>query len=111
MWKEAVVSVVFAMTSLCVVRPINIRLKGGSSICFNFVTAPVLAVVLLRFLDLLTWGDIWRGVWGVSPLLRPLAIANIFYTLAYISISVDVTGVLEAFALWVLEKSGRDSQK
>ena len=102
------VSAVFGLTCFFIIHPMNRSLAlpfGVVPIVLDFATAPPTAVLFLKFLDLLSWPDICHGIWGVEG-LRPLTIINIFFTLAYCSISVDLTGALEAAALYVLGKAG-----
>eukprot|EP00760_Papus_ankaliazontas_P005384 PhM_4_TR12533/c0_g1_i1/m.17234 len=105
----AATSVLFVLGCVFVVRPLQFRFRGVVW-TLDFMTAPLAALVAMRFFDLVSWGDIWRGLIGCDG-LQPLAIITIFFSLAYSSISVDMTGVLEAFALWALRRAGKSRVK
>ncbi|OJT07874.1 hypothetical protein TRAPUB_1224 [Trametes pubescens] len=76
----------------------------------NFITIPLASVLLLlatRVFNSQTVRDGIVGTGGVSP----LNIMALFISLAYISISLDATGLLRFLAFWVANKGGSSGHR
>ena len=100
----------------CVIHPIHIALPTsgriattilpsclrGTSFTLNDVSAPPIGVVILRFFDVLPLGDLLTCLVSVGG-VKPWQVLLIFFTLAYASISVDVTGFSKYVALKTLK--------
>ncbi len=67
----------------------------------NIVTGPLLALIALLLAGIITPEIIVSGIKGNNN-LKPWEIILIFYTTAYISISVDLSGILDFFAFKIV---------
>ncbi|KAF8314602.1 uncharacterized protein EI90DRAFT_3089590 [Cantharellus anzutake] len=68
-------------------------------------TAPLLAVLVLLSTGSITGREVRDGVLG-SDGVKPIDVMALFISLAYISISLDSTGLLRFLAFWVLKNGG-----
>ncbi|KAL5518613.1 hypothetical protein ACEPAH_296 [Sanghuangporus vaninii] len=76
-------------------------------IVINFQTAPLAAVLLLLATQILNGHDVREGIVGSdSSGIQPLDIMALFMSLAYLSISLDATGLFRFLAFWVVRKGG-----
>lgn len=91
---------VTAVVCLCVVHPIGVEVFGRK-MEVNFVTASLGSVLLLHFLDIISLRFMVDCI-QFSGHVQPWAVLVIFFTLAYASISLDVTGLSKYVALRVL---------
>lgn len=105
--EEAIVLTTAMFVCFCVIFPFHFRLsccRGQFSqlrLSLNFATASVLGVLLLHFIDIVSLQEMASSLWAVGH-VQPLAVLVIFFTLAYSSISLDVTGFSRYVALKVL---------
>ncbi|EIN06426.1 hypothetical protein PUNSTDRAFT_105417 [Punctularia strigosozonata HHB-11173 SS5] len=76
------------------------------SIPFNFVTAPLTAVVVLLAIRAIGRTEIIHGIIGTEH-IHPIDIMAFFLALAYLAISLDATGLIRFLAFWVLKKGGK----
>nr|KAJ3410336.1 hypothetical protein HK105_002953 [Polyrhizophydium stewartii] len=97
---------VFMAVIGAVVRPIKGRWTTAH-VLLDVTTAPVLGVLLLWATTCITTQQVVDGIAGSDPEFKPYAIVILVFALAYISISLDLTGVLTASAVWAARKSGR----
>jgi hypothetical protein len=112
---SAVVLIAFLLAVFFVIRPIEWTIdvfkccfccckhKGEKLVRFKlgFVTAPLLAVLLLICVGALPLSNVWDGVVGVDT-LHPYSIVLLFFSLSYMSVSLDVTGLLSAASLHLI---------
>ncbi|KAI0362901.1 hypothetical protein BV20DRAFT_1058530 [Pilatotrama ljubarskyi] len=75
-----------------------------------FVSIPLASVLLLLAAGVFDGQTIRDGVVGTSG-VQPLNIMALFISLAYISISLDATGLFRFLAFWVASKGGRSGRR
>ena len=112
-----VVLVVFALSICLVVRPLSIPLprslrlpwRNANSpplrIHIGTLTSPLAAVLLLWASTCISSRVVRDGIVGVDG-IKPYSILILFLSLAYMAISLDITGVFQAAAFWVSNKGG-----
>ncbi|EMC93804.1 hypothetical protein BAUCODRAFT_124558 [Baudoinia panamericana UAMH 10762] len=71
----------------------------------NFITGPLLAVLLLLATKSIGRVEVHDGTIGANNIM-PLEVLAFFITLAYIAISVDASGLIRYIAFKVLQKGG-----
>ncbi|KAH9912762.1 uncharacterized protein BXZ73DRAFT_93066 [Epithele typhae] len=71
----------------------------------NFITVPLISVLLLLACGVFNGRTLRDGIVGTNG-IEPLNIMALFISLAYISISLDATGLLRFLAFWVASKGG-----
>ncbi|KAH8118958.1 hypothetical protein DFH11DRAFT_1562144 [Phellopilus nigrolimitatus] len=92
----------------------------------NFQTAPLIAVLLLLATRVLDGTDVRQGIVGTNG-IEPIAIMALFMSLvrtgfsssfhfltclkAYLSVSLDTTGLFRFLAFWVARKGGASGRK
>jgi len=74
-------------------------------IILNFITLPLFSVLLLLATKAIDGSIIQRGIVGDDG-VKPLNILALFISLAYLSISLDFTGLLRFSAFWVARRGG-----
>lgn len=79
-------------------------------ITVGFQTAPLVAVLLLLATGVLHGKEVREGIAGTSG-VEPLDIMALFISLAYLSISLDTTGLFRFLAFWVVRKGGSSGKK
>ncbi|KAI0323688.1 hypothetical protein GY45DRAFT_1365430 [Cubamyces sp. BRFM 1775] len=84
------------------VKPTYVRL--------NFITVPLASVLLLLALGVFDRQTVRDGVLGTAG-VQPLNIMALFISLAYMSISLDATGLLRFLAFWVARKGGSSARR
>jgi Na+/H+ antiporter NhaD/arsenite permease-like protein len=77
---------------------------------FNFVTAPLIADLILLAILAIGRKEVHDGTLGANSIL-PYNIMIFFLTLAYIAISIDCSGLIRHLAWKVLEKGGRKGKR
>ncbi|EJD04337.1 uncharacterized protein FOMMEDRAFT_122033 [Fomitiporia mediterranea MF3/22] len=78
----------------------------------GFQTAPLTAVLFLLATGVLHGVDVRIGIIGSGGGgVVPLDIMALFISLAYIAISLDVTGLFRFLAFWVVRKGGSSGRK
>jgi Na+/H+ antiporter NhaD/arsenite permease-like protein len=106
--------VVFIVSIFFVIVPIRIPLPRSkrlpSHIPINLTTAPILAIAILWAAQCLGPSVIRGGIVGGEG-IKPYNILILFFSLAYMSITLDITGVLQAAAFWVSNKGGSNGWK
>jgi len=93
------ITVIMLLAVASAIKPFNI-----GKIPINMVTVPLLGLLLLFFFGIIDGETINSGIMGNGD-LRPWEIIVIFFTVAYISISLDTTGILDFFAYQIIRKS------
>ncbi|KZT61161.1 hypothetical protein CALCODRAFT_464540 [Calocera cornea HHB12733] len=77
---------------------------------FDFSTVPVIAVLLLLATRCIGGEDVYKGIVGSNG-IKPYDIMCLFISLAYISISLDATGLLRFLAFWVAKRGGTSGRR
>jgi arsenical pump membrane protein len=70
----------------------------------TIATGPLLALCILFAAQIITLETVSLGLLGTGS-LRPWEILVIFFTVAYVSISLDLTGILDFFAYRIVDKA------
>jgi Na+/H+ antiporter NhaD/arsenite permease-like protein len=103
--------VVFIISIFFVIRSVKIPMpRPIPPIPINLTTAPILAIALLWAAQCLDPTVIRNGIVGTEG-VKPYNILILFFSLAYMAITLDITGILEAAAYWVSNKGGRNGWK
>jgi hypothetical protein len=76
----------------------------------NLTTAPILAIALLWAAQCLDPAVIRDGFVGTEG-VKPYNIIILVFSLAYMAITLDITGILQATAFWVNNKGGHSGWK
>ncbi|KAJ6551648.1 hypothetical protein B0H19DRAFT_1031000 [Mycena capillaripes] len=108
--------VVFVCSIAFVIQPLSIPIRlpyiGHKRIVLNLTTAPILAITILWAAQCLGASQIRDGIVGTAPDgVKPYNILILFFSLAYMAITLDITGVLQAAAFWVSNKGGSNGWK
>ncbi|KAJ7198822.1 hypothetical protein GGX14DRAFT_468986 [Mycena pura] len=106
--------VIFVFSIAFVIHPLSIPIRlphiGHKHIQLNLTTAPILAIAILWAAQCLGPSQIRDGIVGTDG-VKPYNILLLFISLAYMAITVDITGVLQAAAFWVSNKGGSNGWK
>ncbi|KAF7341960.1 Arsenical pump membrane protein [Mycena venus] len=109
--RFSIVTLVFFILSIVfVIYPVKIKIrrKRIPHIPINLTTAPILAIAILwGFPMSRTHADGIVGTEGV----KPYNILILFFSLAYMAITLDISGVLQAAAFWVSNKGGTNGRR
>jgi len=84
------------LSSAAAVLPLNL-----CKIKFNLVTVPLSFLVVFLLIGIIEPHDLISGLLG-NDRIQPWEIMVIFFTVAYVSISVDLSGILDYFAFRVV---------
>jgi Na+/H+ antiporter NhaD/arsenite permease-like protein len=87
------------------IRPFKIK---GFNI--DMASGSLLALFILFLLQILDADTIKLGILG-NGLLKPWEIIVIFFTVAYVSISTDITGIFDYLAYKIVHKSKGNGYK
>jgi Na+/H+ antiporter NhaD/arsenite permease-like protein len=112
---------IFVLAIVPVIRPFKIPLGKRSRrssttttttrkakrwhIYLNLATGPPLAVLILLVCGATNMTVIKNGLVG-SLGIQPYSILILFYSLAYICVSLDMTGIFQFLAFWVSKRAG-----
>ncbi|KAJ3512651.1 hypothetical protein NLJ89_g3407 [Agrocybe chaxingu] len=106
--------VVFILSIICVIYPFSLPILlpylGRKRIHINLTTAPIIAILVLWAAQCLGARNIRDGIVGTDG-VKPYNILILFFSLAYMAITLDITGVLQAAAFWVSNKGGNNGWK
>ena len=103
--------VVFIVSIFFVIHPVSIPVpRSIHRIPLNLTTAPILAIAILWAAQCLDPTVIRNGIVGTEG-VKPYNILILFFSLAYMAISLDVTGILRAAAFWVSNRGGYNGWK
>ncbi|KIJ63952.1 hypothetical protein HYDPIDRAFT_112439 [Hydnomerulius pinastri MD-312] len=103
--------VVFIISIIFVIHPVSIPTpRRIPRIPINLTTAPILAIALLWAAQCLDPAVIRGGIVGTEG-VKPYNILILFFSLAYMAITLDITGILQAAAFWVSNKGGSNGWK
>ncbi|KAG7087461.1 hypothetical protein E1B28_013427 [Marasmius oreades] len=108
--RFSIVTLVFFIISIIlVIQPVSFPIRlpyiGRRRIPLNLTTAPILTIALLWAAQCLGPTQIRDGIVGTDG-VKPYNILILFFSLAYMAITLDITGVLQAAAFWVSNKGG-----
>ncbi|KAJ3109346.1 hypothetical protein HDU96_007258, partial [Phlyctochytrium bullatum] len=104
--------VAFALAIIPVLWPFRIPIwaRRHFYLDLNLVTSPWLATIFLLATRSISPSTVWSGLVGTQD-LQPYSIMVLFYSIAYICLSLDATGFLKYSALWCLKRAGRDGRR
>ncbi|KAJ7715724.1 hypothetical protein DFH07DRAFT_361438 [Mycena maculata] len=106
--------VIFVCSIAFVIHPLSIPIRlpyiGHKRVHLNLTTAPILAIAILWAAQCLGPLQIRDGIVGTDG-VKPYNILILFFSLAYMAITLDITGVLQAAAFWVSNKGGSNGWK
>jgi Na+/H+ antiporter NhaD/arsenite permease-like protein len=103
--------VVFIISIGFVIYPVSIPTpRRIPRIPINLTTAPILAIGILWAAQCLDPAVIRSGIVGTDG-VKPYNILILFFSLAYMAITLDITGILQAAAFWVSNKGGSNGWK
>lgn len=74
-------------------------------VAIDFGVGPPLVLVALLVTTIVPFETLQQGIIGDEN-IRPWQILVLFFSLAYVCISLDLTGVFEATAIWAAQKAG-----
>lgn len=95
---------IFLLVIVFVIRPVTIEIKRFK-LYLNISTVPLLGVLILLICRAIDFDVVGRGFLGTLG-VQPWGLLILIYSLAYICISLDMTGVFQFFAFWVSRKAG-----
>lgn len=106
--------IIFILSITFVIYPVSFTLRipylGRRKIPIDLATAPILAIAILWASQCLGATQIRDGIVGTDG-VKPYNILILFFTLAYMAITLDVSGLLQAAAFWVSNKGGTSGWK
>lgn len=105
--------VLFVVSIILVIRPVEIPipfLARKRSFPLNLTTAPIIIIAILWAAQCLGPTEIRHGIVGTNG-VKPYNILILFFSLAYMAITLDITGILQAAAFWVRNKGGSHGYK
>ncbi|TFK31607.1 hypothetical protein BDQ12DRAFT_729405 [Crucibulum laeve] len=108
--------VVFICSIIFVIYPVSFPVlipypkRKRVNIHVNLTTAPIIAIAILWAAQCIGPRDIRNGIVGIDG-VKPYNILILFFSLAYMAITLDITGVLQAAAFWVSNKGGSNGWK
>ncbi|KAG1727032.1 hypothetical protein EDB19DRAFT_1751251 [Suillus lakei] len=103
--------VVFIISIGFVIYPVSIPTpRRIPRIPINLTTAPILAIAILWAAQCLDPAVIRGGIVGTDG-VKPYNILILFFSLAYMAITLDITGILQSAAFWVSNKGGTNGWK
>nr|GAT43342.1 predicted protein [Mycena chlorophos] len=106
--------VIFVLSIAAVIHPLKFVFPlphfGRRRVSLNLTTAPIIAIAILWAAQCLGPTQIRNGIVGTDG-VKPYNILILFFSLAYMAITLDITGVLQAAAFWVSNKGGSNGWK
>ncbi|KAG1736668.1 uncharacterized protein EDB91DRAFT_1142076 [Suillus paluster] len=103
--------VVFIISIVFVIYPVSIPTpRPIPRIPINLTTAPIIAIAILWAAQCLDPAVIRGGIVGTDG-VKPYNILILFFSLAYMAITLDITGILQSAAFWVSNKGGSNGWK
>ncbi|KAG2052256.1 hypothetical protein BDR06DRAFT_536727 [Suillus hirtellus] len=103
--------VVFIISIGFVIYPVSIPTpRRIPRIPINLTTAPIIAIAILWAAQCLDPTVIRDGIVGTDG-VKPYNILILFFSLAYMAITLDITGILQSAAFWVSNKGGSNGWK
>ncbi|KAF8920781.1 hypothetical protein CPB85DRAFT_1372815 [Mucidula mucida] len=106
--------VIFVLSITFVIYPVSFPIRlpylGRRRIPINLATAPIFAIAILWASQCLGATQIRDGIVGTDG-VKPYNILILFFSLAYMAITLDITGLLQAAAFWVSNRGGTNGWK
>ncbi len=99
-----------AVIALVLARPAIKLPRTRKRLVLDFGIAPLLGVAFLLITSQASFGSVTSGIIGTTS-LKPYSIILLFFSLAYICISIDITGFFAFLSLWTVKKSGSSGRK
>ncbi|KAF8947158.1 hypothetical protein BGZ47_010176, partial [Haplosporangium gracile] len=90
----------------------NLKQKFPYHFTLDIATAPVLGVLFLLATRSIEGDSVRDGIVGAPGSgVEPYAVMILFFSLAYICISLDMTGVFQYAAFWISQRGGGSGQR
>ncbi|XP_055327254.1 uncharacterized protein LOC129580656 [Paramacrobiotus metropolitanus] len=104
----AIVALTFFIISIIlVIFPIAIPIpRTRLRLILDTATAPLVCVIILALAQCIPFSVFRDGIVGAGG-IKPYNIMILFFSLAYMAISLDLTGLLQAAAFWIANHGGR----
>lgn len=106
--------VFFFLSTIFVIHPVSFHVPlpvlGKRRVTIGLMTAPIFAIAVLWASQCIGATQIRNGIVGTDG-VKPYNILILFISLAYMAITLDVTGILQAAAFWVSNKGGSNGRK
>ncbi|MEX2681780.1 MAG: SLC13 family permease [Candidatus Sigynarchaeota archaeon] len=103
--------VVFALVIILILKPLRIKLPGRvQPFQLDYGYAPLIGVAITLLTFEVPPSVLVSGILGTAT-IRPYMIIILFFSLAYVCISIDLTGFFEYLALSAAKKSGSSGKK
>ncbi|TFK31451.1 hypothetical protein BDQ12DRAFT_660477 [Crucibulum laeve] len=106
--------VFFFISTIFVIQPVSFYVPlpviGRRKVTIGLMTAPILAIAILWAAQCIGATQIRDGIVGTDG-IKPYNILILFISLAYIAITLDITGILQAAAFWVSNRGGSNGRK
>ncbi|KAH9474785.1 Arsenical pump membrane protein [Psilocybe cubensis] len=106
--------ILFFLSTLFVIHPVSFHVRlpviGKIRLTIGLMSAPIIAIAILWAAQCLGPTQIRNGIVGTDD-IKPYNILILFISLAYMAITLDVTGILQAAAFWVSNKGGDNGRK
>ncbi|KIY44478.1 hypothetical protein FISHEDRAFT_51514 [Fistulina hepatica ATCC 64428] len=118
--RSILTMVLFLFSSICSFRPpsfhlppirlpiLKTALSGGKVVRMGLVTTPIAIICLLLASKCITFVQVRDGIVGTGG-LKPYNVLTLFISLAYMTITLDHSGLFRAAALLVSNKGGTSS--
>lgn len=88
------------------------RLPSWAALPLDFSTVPVMVVLILWIMQVIGIHDIWNALKGhPDSNLKPYSIMILFFSLAYMSLSLDATGLFDFIACKAIALSGGSGRR
>ncbi|KAF6751711.1 hypothetical protein DFP72DRAFT_906915 [Ephemerocybe angulata] len=104
----------FFLSTVFVISPFSryvpFPVIGRRKVTIGLMSAPILAIAILWAAQCLGATQIRNGIVGTDN-IKPYNILILFISLAYMAITLDCTGILQAAAFWVSNKGGTSGRK
>ncbi|CAA7269924.1 unnamed protein product [Cyclocybe aegerita] len=95
--------VLFFLSTIFVIQPLSFHVRlpfiGRTRLTIGLMTAPIIAIAILWAAQCIGATQIRDGIVGTDN-IKPYNILILFISLAYMAITLDVTGILQAAAFW-----------
>ena len=110
--KSYVVLIGFILASVFVVKPIKVK----GYLTLDYGSVPLLVTAVLVASTVISIEDVCYGFLGKpsrdgEDTIQPYTIVLLFFSLAYLCISVDLTGIFEALSLWLITASNNSGKR
>ncbi|KAF9530564.1 hypothetical protein CPB83DRAFT_788128 [Crepidotus variabilis] len=104
----------FFLSTIFVIRPLKFHVRlpvvGRIQLTLGLMSAPIIAIAILWAAQCIGATQIRDGIVGTAG-IKPYNILILFISLAYMAITLDITGVLQAAAFWVSNRGGNNGRR